>query len=60
MATCTKTSGEMKTSNHFNNKVMQNFEKFFDKALINCIGKSSGFASRKAQKITAYHFVPLL
>lgn len=47
----------MKTSNHFNNKVMQNFEKFFDKPLINRIGKCSGFTSRKAQKITAYHFV---
>jgi len=47
----------MKTNSYFNHKVKENFEKFFDKSIINRIGISSGFCKRKAQKITAYHFV---
>src|SRR5580658_5460573 len=47
----------MKASNYFQNKVTQNLEKFFDKKEINRLGKAAGFAARKAQKITPYHFV---
>ncbi|MES1226975.1 MAG: IS4 family transposase, partial [Bacteroidota bacterium] len=47
----------MKTNSYFNSKVRENFEKFFDKSIVNRIGISSGFCKRKAQKITAYHFV---
>lgn len=47
----------MKASNYSGGKVIKNFEKLFDKHSINRIGKTSGFVMRKAQKITAYHFV---
>jgi hypothetical protein len=47
----------MKTSNYSEGKVIKNFERLFDKAGINRLGKSTGFARRRAQKITAYHFV---
>ncbi len=35
----------------------KNFERFFDKSVIVKISRQTGFASRKAKKITAYHFV---
>jgi hypothetical protein len=47
----------MSTRNCFSTKVKKNFDRFFDKALINRISKSSGFVLRRARKITAYHFV---
>lgn len=47
----------MKTSNYSRGNVIKNFEKLFDKPVINRLGKSTGFVMRRAQKITAYHFV---
>src|SRR6266487_4516459 len=47
----------MKTSSHFNSKVKKNFEKFFDKSVIDKTAKSSGFFKRKAKKISAFNFV---
>ena len=42
----------MKTSSYFNGKVKENFEKFFEKSVINRLGKVSGFMVRKTNKIT--------
>ena len=42
---------------HFQQQGKKNFDKFFDKSVINKLGKSSGFVFRTAQKITRYHFV---
>ena len=47
----------MKTSNYFDSKIKINFDKFFDKIVINRIGRSSGFIVRKPQKITATGFL---
>lgn len=47
----------MKTSSYSGSKVKRNFEKFFDKTLVNRIGKVSGFVKRQPQKITAFAFV---
>jgi hypothetical protein len=47
----------MKSSSYSATKVKKRFEQFFDKSVINRIGKSSGFAVRKMQKISSYHFV---
>ena len=47
----------MQTSSYFADKVKQNFNKFFDKTVINRIGISSNFIRRKAQKITAVDFI---
>ena len=47
----------MKTSNYFSSNVKQKFEKFFDKACLNRLGKTSGFIQRSPKKITAYAFV---
>ncbi len=41
----------------FQHQGKKNFDKFFDKSVINKIGKKSGFILRKPKKITAYHFV---
>ncbi|MEJ0106134.1 MAG: hypothetical protein WDO19_27830 [Bacteroidota bacterium] len=41
----------------FQQQGKKKLEKFFDKSVINKIGKASGFAARKSQKITASHFV---
>ncbi len=41
----------------FQQQGKKNFDKFFDKSVINKIGKKSGFILRKPKKITAYHFV---
>jgi Transposase DDE domain len=40
----------------FQQQGKKNFDKFFDKSVINKIGKKSGFIARKPQKITAYNF----
>lgn len=42
---------------HFQQQGKKNLAKFFDKSVINKIGKQSGFVLRKARKISAYHFV---
>lgn len=47
----------MKTNSYSTSKVIESFEKFFDKKVINRLGKSSDFARRRAKKITPYHFV---
>src|SRR3954451_1673155 len=47
----------MKTSSYPLNKVKQNFEKFFDKKMINRIGKASRFIRRKGAPITPFAFV---
>lgn len=47
----------MKTSNYFSSNVKQKFEKFFDKAMLSRLGKTSGFIQRSPKKITAYAFV---
>lgn len=47
----------MKTSSYSSSKIRKRFEQFFDKSAINRIGKSSGFAVRRSQKISPYHFV---
>lgn len=47
----------MSTNRFFSIKVKQNFEKFFDKTVINRIGRRSGFIQRKSRKISAFHFV---
>jgi hypothetical protein len=41
----------------FQQQGKKNFDKFFDKSVINRIGKRSGFVERKSKKISAYHFV---
>jgi hypothetical protein len=41
----------------FQQQGKKNFDKFFDKSVINKIGLKSGFVLRKPKKITAYHFV---
>src|SRR5690349_5886216 len=48
----------MKTGSYSLNKVKQNFEKFFDKKLINRIGKASRFICRRGAMITPFAFVP--
>ena len=48
----------MKTSSYPLNKVKQNFEKFFDKKMINRIGSASRFICRKGALITPFAFVP--
>jgi hypothetical protein len=47
----------MKTNSCWSNKVKQNFEKFFGKALINRIGRASGFICRTGARITPFNFV---
>lgn len=47
----------MKTSSYFESKVKKSFDKFFDKTVINRIGRSSCFIRRKPQKINAMGFV---
>lgn len=47
----------MKTSSYSAGKVVRNFEKFFDKSVINRLGKVSGFIKRKPKKIPAFAFV---
>jgi len=47
----------MQTSSYSTDKVNQNFDRFFDKTIINYVGRSSGFICRKPQKITAFGFV---
>lgn len=47
----------MKTSSYFRGKVKENFEKFFDKRVIDRLSKSSKFVSRRNSKITAFAFV---
>ena len=47
----------MKTNSCWSSKVKQNFEKFFDKALISRIGRASGFICRKGARITPFSFV---
>lgn len=47
----------MKTSSYFSSKVKENFEKFFDKSVINRLSKSSKFVSRRNPKITPFAFV---
>lgn len=42
---------------HFQQQGKKNFDKFFDKSVINKVGKQCGFVQRKAKKITPYHFV---
>jgi hypothetical protein len=46
----------MKTNSYFSPKVKKNFDKFFDKAVINRIAKASGFVKRKARKIFPFEF----
>ena len=41
----------------FQQQGKKNFDKFFDKSVINRIGKRSGFVQRKCKKISAYYFV---
>jgi len=41
----------------FQHQGKKNFDKFFDKSVINRIGRECGFVQRKARKITPYHFV---
>ena len=41
----------------FQHQGKKNFDKFFDKSVLNKIAKSSGFVQRKAKKIIPYHFV---
>jgi hypothetical protein len=41
----------------FQHQGKKNLAKFFDKSVINQIGKSSGFVQRKCKKITAYNFI---
>lgn len=41
----------------FHQQGKKNFDKFFDKSLINKIGRQSRFEQRKAKKISPYHFV---
>ena len=46
----------MSTSCQFTVKVKTKIDKYFNKGLINKIGFESGFALRKAKKITPYIF----
>jgi len=41
----------------FQHQGKKNLAKFFDKSVINRIGKSSGFVQRRCKKISAYNFV---
>jgi len=41
----------------FQQQGKKNFDKFFDKSVINRIGKQSGFVQRTPKRISAYHFV---
>jgi len=41
----------------FQRQGKKNFDKFFDKSVIDRIGKQSGFVQRKPKRISAYHFV---
>jgi len=47
----------MKTSSCLKGKIKQNFEKFFDKQMINRIGRASEFICRKGAIITPFAFV---
>ena len=47
----------MKTNNYFSGNIKQKFEKFFDKALLSDLGKSSGFIQRDSKKIKAFAFI---
>ena len=47
----------MKTSSCWSSKVKQNLEKFFDKVVINRIGRASKFISRKGAAISPFSFV---
>ena len=47
----------MKTSSYFSGKVKENFEKFFDKSVINRLSKSSKFVLRRNSLITPFAFV---
>jgi Transposase DDE domain len=47
----------MKTSSYLKGKVKQNFEKFFNKQVINRIGRASLFICRKGALITPFAFV---
>jgi len=47
----------MRTSSCWSSKVKQNFEKFFDKRLINRMGRTSGFICRSSAHITPFAFV---
>ncbi|HKG69162.1 MAG TPA: IS4 family transposase [Segetibacter sp.] len=47
----------MKTSSYFSSKVKENFEKFFEKSVINRLSKASKFSLRKDAKITPLAFV---
>ena len=47
----------MKTSSYFSSKVKENFEKFFDKSVINRLSKSSKFVSGRNSRITPFAFV---
>ena len=46
-----------KTSSYFQDKGNKKIAKFFDKALLDRVAKSTGFIKRKPQKITALAFV---
>jgi hypothetical protein len=47
----------MKTSSYSASKVKKNFEKFFDKSVINRLAKISGFIKRRPKKITPFAFI---
>jgi hypothetical protein len=47
----------MKTSSYFTPKIKKALHKFFDKSSVSHLAKATGFALRKARKITAYNFV---
>ena len=42
---------------HFQPQGKKNFENFFDKSIVNRIGKQSGFVQRRSKKITAFNFL---
>ena len=46
----------MSTNCQFSTKVKTKIDKWFNKDLIDKIGIETGFALRKAKKITAYNF----
>lgn len=47
----------MKTSSYLPVKVKKSLEQFFEKSSLSRLAKTTGFALREAQKITAYNFV---
>jgi len=47
----------MNTSNYFSGNIKQKFEKFFDKTLLDELGKTSGFIQRDTKKIKAFAFI---